>query len=311
MQKSQISILQATRIKANRDEQLKDAQKGLLVCNHGATADVFIDQKVKQYPKLSKLEPIVPGDYVGIENNTIIGNFPRKSVLYKKTHTKFTPLAANIDQVFITTAIKPAPNLTTIDRYILACEYYKIEPIIVFNKADILYDNADDSYSQLFNLYNELGYKVIKCSIYEVQSFTALAELTQNKISVFVGQSGVGKSSLISHLTNTNILSGSLNKQDFGTHTTSCTTLYFTNTDGYIIDSPGVREFQLPDLTPQELAMLFVEFRAHLDDCKYRDCLHIDNNECGIIAAFNRGLINNRRFQSYRLLLNLMQQPHN
>jgi len=227
----------------------------------------------------------------------------RHSVL--KRHIRYEglkPVAANLDRVFVVTAPEPPYSSRILDRYLVAIELANIEAIILLNKSDRLNDYPDLQTS--LNIYREMGYQVITVSAHEQESFEELETALADHTSVFVGQSGVGKSSLVNALLpgiDTSVAQLSENS-GLGTHTTTVSKLYHLATGGHLIDSPGIREFALAHIDKTELEHGFKDFAPYLGHCKFRNCRHISEPGCAVIAAANNNDIHPLRLQSYDLL---------
>jgi ribosome biogenesis GTPase len=220
------------------------------------------------------------------------------------------PLAANIDQLVIEAATEPALDSFLIDKYTIAAELAGTTPLIVINKADLLDDAARRDIDSLLDGYRAIGYRCLFTSAkYDTGIDAFRAELTACT-SILVGQSGVGKSSLIRRLLpELDIATGKLSQASGqGRHTTTATTLYHLPCGGSLIDSPGVRDFHLGTVEPATLARGFREFHPHLGHCRFSDCLHKGEPDCAVTAALERGAISTRRMESYRRLLALYMQ---
>jgi len=219
------------------------------------------------------------------------------------------PVAANLDQVAIIIAMRPLPSQDLLERYLLAVHSLGIKPLIVLNKIDL--DVADDDREVRIEVithlpdYRALGYEVIFTSCLEDPGIKGLRAHLEGKTSILVGQSGVGKSSLINKLIpdldiQTHALSDSTGK---GTHTTTSTMLYEFGDSGHLIDSPGVWEFGIWKLENIELAEGFIEFKPFLGQCKFNNCLHNSEPGCAIKQANEDGHILDWRYRSYLRLL--------
>ena len=220
-------------------------------------------------------------------------------------------IAANLDQVLIVVATRPLPSRDLMERYLLAVHSLGIEPIIVFNKVDL--ELADDEKAAGANVlahmpeYEALGYSVIRTSCKTKPGIAGLQSVLKDRTSILVGQSGVGKSSLINQLLpdlhiQTGELSTSTGK---GTHTTTSTILYQFTGGGFLIDSPGVWEYGIWKLDREELAAGFVEFAPWHGECRFNNSVHATEPECAIKQAVAEGHIRDWRYQSY---LRLLQQ---
>lgn len=218
-------------------------------------------------------------------------------------------IAANLDQVLIVVATRPLPSRDLMERYLLAVHSLGIQPVIVYNKTDLelAADETANGVTVLGHMpdYEALGYTVIRTSCKTAPGITGLQSVLKNKTSIFVGQSGVGKSSLINQLIpDIQIQTGELsNATGKGVHTTTSTMLYQLNDDGYLIDSPGVWEYGIWKLENDELAAGFREFATFLGQCRFNNCLHASEPDCAIKAAVAEGSIRDWRYQSYLRLL--------
>ncbi|MCK5640107.1 MAG: ribosome small subunit-dependent GTPase A, partial [Gammaproteobacteria bacterium] len=185
-----------------------------------------------------------------------------------------------------------------------------IKPIILFNKIDLLTKNERQVLEEELDVYKKTGYPVIYASTKERDGLEMLLTQLQQKTSVFAGQSGVGKSSLVNSLiAEAEIEVGEISESNgLGKHTTSASRLYHLASGGNIIDSPGVRDFRLWNITREQLADGFIEFRPFLGKCRFRNCQHMHEPGCALLAAEAEGLINNQRLKSfYRISKDLSQ----
>jgi len=217
-------------------------------------------------------------------------------------------IAANLDQVLIVIATDPLPSRDLVERYLLAVHSLGIEPAIVLNKVDLEpADPASPGAEVIGRLddYRALGYAVAETSCKAAPGISALAPLLGGRTSILVGQSGVGKSSLVRKLLpDLDIQVGELSRATGkGTHTTTATTLYVLPDGGYLMDSPGVWEYGLWRLEDAEIAAGFVEFLPWLGQCRFNDCLHDSEPACAIKAAVDHGDIRAWRYHSYLRLL--------
>jgi len=218
-------------------------------------------------------------------------------------------IAANLDQVLIVVATRPLPSRDLMERYLLAVHSLGIEPVIIYNKTDLQVapDETANGVQVLAHMpdYEALGYTVIRTSCKTAPGINGLRSILKDKTSILVGQSGVGKSSLINQLIpdlqiQTGDLSDATGK---GTHTTTSTMLYQLTDGGYLIDSPGVWEYGIWKLENDELSAGFIEFEPWLGQCRFNNCLHASEPDCAIKQAVADGLIRDWRFQSYLRLL--------
>lgn len=222
-------------------------------------------------------------------------------------------IAANIDQILIVTSVVPAFTTQIIDRYLVASEDTGIKPVIILNKMDLLDADSRNDIEQALKRYESLGYPVYQVSSKSKEGIETLQGLLKDKISVFVGQSGVGKSSMINALLpDAELLTGDVSENSgLGQHTTTTARLLHLPSGGDLIDSPGVREFALWHLPADRVSWCFVEFRDYLGTCKFRDCKHQDDPGCSIREALEDGKIHQDRFNNYhRIIASLDEQRH-
>jgi len=257
------------------------------------------------------LEQIVCGDEVewlpnGRQAGVVESIAPRRSVLNRAdSGNNMRPLVANIDQVIIEAAQEPALDCFLLDKYTVAAELADTEALIVINKADLLSPEERSNIEAKLGDYTALGYAVLFTSALQHTGIEAFADCLTGKTSILVGQSGVGKSSLINLLLpDRDITVGRLSTASgLGRHTTTATTLYHLPCGGRLIDSPGVRDFRLGDVSAAELGSGFREFTPYLGQCRFNDCRHVSEPGCAVLTALAAGEISARRMESYRRLL--------
>ena len=266
----------------------------------------------------SQLPVLVSGDRVHWQltqdNTAVIEELaPRHGVLSRSTKNNPDKIVvSNIDTVLIVCAIKPAFKTGLIDRYLVACELAGITPVIVVNKSDLL---SEDKYDRVVNalaMYERIGYDIYYISTKEHSNIAQLRQSLLNTTAVLVGQSGVGKSSMIRSLVPdaTPAIAGISAATNKGRHTTSNSTLYDIDPHTHIIDSPGIREFGLKPLSADELSHGFVEFRPFLGQCKFRDCTHHQEPGCAIAQAVKAGKIAKARWDSYQAIADSFRNPN-
>ena len=234
---------------------------------------------------------------------------PRSSVLTRPDYYDgLKPVAANVDQMVIVSSVLPELSLNIIDRYLVAAETLNIAPLLVLNKVDLLDKKQRIQYQQWLEEYQRIGYKVLLVSKQTAEGITELEAELKNKVNIFVGQSGVGKSSLVNALMpDFNVEEGEISQNSgLGQHTTTASRLYHIPTGGDLIDSPGVREFGLWHLAAEEVTKAFVEFRPYLGGCKFRDCKHKDDPGCTVREAVDNNKISETRFENYHRILDSM-----
>ncbi len=257
----------------------------------------------------TNLELLVTGDRVRWEadSNTGLGVInamhPRSSLLTRPDrYHKIKPVAANVSLIVIVFAPLPVPSPQLIDRYLVACEQADIQPLLVLNKSDLLKEN--DGLYQLLAEYEALGYETMLTSQHNKPDMDKLNQRIANQTVVFVGQSGVGKSSMINEivpdaLQRTNIIS---ENSALGQHTTTTTKLIPLPDGGALIDSPGIREFGVWHLDVDSIRAGFVEMQDYYGMCKFRNCSHQREPGCALIQAAQDGKVLERRLKSLNRL---------
>jgi len=227
----------------------------------------------------------------------------RKSVnLSKQSHI----IASNIDCCFlIVTPNSPTTSSIFIDRVLVATKSFGIETVILFNKIDDYSKNDLEEVNRLESIYDQIGYKSLKISALKEMNIQAVKDLMLNKISIFTGHSGVGKTSLVNALDPNLFLKtteiSKINEQ--GQHTTTFAEMFDLNFEASIIDSPGIKGFGLIDIDKNELGDFFTEFILHKHNCKFNNCLHQKEPHCAIKEALKNGFISESRYKSYLSLL--------
>lgn len=305
---------------ANDDEKLAAGeygaeQPGRVIAHFGRTLEVHNTDLIAVRCHLrANLDNLVTGDWVTWRagqdgSGVVVARSERNSVLKRPdARGQLKPVAANVDQLLIVFAVEPAPHAKLIDRYLVAAESTGIKPVLVLNKKDLLPEDGGDL-GILLARYQALGYQVVSSTTASEAGLTALRQQLAGSTSVFVGQSGVGKSSLIDRLLPDETLRiGALSEDSRkGTHTTTTARLYRMQapgtSQGELIDSPGIREFGLTHLDEQAVTHGFIEFRDFLGHCRFRDCRHINEPGCALLEAVEAGKIHPQRFTSYRRIL--------
>lgn len=226
---------------------------------------------------------------------------PRSSLLYRSNAYRSKLLAANVTQVVIVLATVPSFYEELLNRCLIAAEAADIQPLIVLNKCDI---GDNSSVLERLQLYVSLGYKVQPLSA--KQDVSPLKELLARHTSILVGQSGMGKSTIVNALRpESNARTQEVSEVlDSGKHTTTATHLYHLGPASELIDSPGLQEFGLYHLSIEELEQAFIEFRPFLGKCRFANCRHMKEPDCAVIAALEDGTISQRRLASYQGLVN-------
>lgn len=289
-------------------------QQGLVISYYGSTVAVCINKGeiIQCHLRRNQALPVV-GDHVLFEyekeeahkKGVILDILPRKSVLerYEGRPGKMKPIAANIDIMMVVMAPPPILSEYLIDRYTIAAELLKIPVGIILNKIDLIKDNELSDVEARLLPYQNLGYPLLLSSIYRPDELNALSVFLRDQSAVLVGPSGVGKSSLIARLSGIeNIPINQTTTKGIGKHTTTATRLYQLPEGGSLIDSPGVREFNLWPISQEELQRGYKELKAFTKDCKFRDCQHIAEPGCGVQMAVEAGKISRERYQNYQML---------
>ncbi|MEE8338548.1 MAG: ribosome small subunit-dependent GTPase A [Xanthomonadales bacterium] len=217
------------------------------------------------------------------------------------------PIAANLNQALIIIAPCPAPSRDLVERYLVAIHSLGIQPVIVLNKAELVQQNKYDNDTPLGRLedYRKLDYEVLHTSCKTAPGIASLKSILEHRTSILVGQSGVGKSSLINQLLpDLELQTGALSRTTGkGIHTTTTTIMYAMPDGGRLIDSPGVWEYGLWRMDAEELVNGFVEFQPFLGQCKFNDCRHDHEPQCAIHEAAESGALLPWRYQAYLRLL--------
>ena len=281
--------------------------EGRVIAAHGRHYLVELPDgsRLPCFPR-GKKSDVACGDLVDVtqasaDQGVIESILPRCSLLYRSNETRQKLIAANVSQMIVVVATEPGFSDELLTRALLAAESEEIEVLISLNKCD-LSDKLAAARDRL-RLFADLGYRVIELSA-KVHA-DDLRPALQGKTSVFVGQSGMGKSTLTNALipdaqAATREISAAL---DSGKHTTTHATLYHLDAESHLIDSPGLQEFGLGHLDRQEIEHAFREFRPHLGSCRFRDCRHDQEPGCAITAAVSAGDIDPRRFEIYRRII--------
>lgn len=288
------------------------SRAGLVIVNYGknqlvedASGDIYRCVARRGLPQIvcgDEIEWQPTGESAGVIETIL----PRRTVLLRADgNDKSRPLATNIDLVIIEAALEPSLDYFLIDKYIVAADLAQAEPLIIINKSDLIKPEDRSRIESLISEYSSIGYTTLLTSALENTGIEAFSNRLAGKTSILVGQSGVGKSSLLKRLLpDRDIAIGRLSAASgLGKHTTTSTTLYHLPHGGKLIDSPGVRDFHLGRIAAGELGNGFREFRPYLGQCRFNDCRHLSEPGCAINAAVAAGNILKRRMESYRKLL--------
>jgi len=304
---------------------MSKGSKGIVFKSTGSWYNVKIDNgeflqcRTRGKLKLSKVKttnPVAVGDKVNLvpdEHHPGTGiiteilpreNFVMRKSVHKTEHGHL--LAANIDQAIIMVTIShPKTSFGFIDRFLVSTEAYRIPSIILINKTDLhdAYDNELMEY--LIDTYELIGVRCFPISIKEKSGLDVLGKLLENKLTLFAGHSGTGKSTLMNNLhTDINQKIGRVSEfANKGIHTTTFAEMFEISEKTFVIDTPGIKELGLIDIGDHELSDYFPEMRALLGECKFHNCSHTHEPECAIIDAVEEGRIAMSRFNSYLSML--------
>lgn len=278
--------------------------------DEGQSFNVRIKGKFK-IDNITSTNPIAVGDIVEIENeadsesSVITEIYERRNYINRiSPHNKNQHhiVAANLDQSLLFATIKePKTSLGFIDRFLVTSEAYHVPAIIVFNKADLFTKKETEKFELIKQIYEPIGYKIMLISLEKNTGLDEVKDLLKDKVTLLSGHSGVGKSTFINYLfpelnLKTQDVSGWSGK---GLHTTTFAEMYDLPFGGKIIDTPGIREMGLVDISKQELAHYFPEMRAVMNNCQFNNCMHMEEPGCAVKAAVNDGSIHEERYISY------------
>lgn len=290
---------------------LGQPQTGSVVANYGQALVIEDPQGNLHHCMVRQnLGALACGDRViwgALEDNkgVVVAIQPRHSLLSRPDYSgRLKPVAANLDQVAVVVAPHPELNEFLIDRYLVAIASMGSEPLIVVNKTDLLDVQAQTALEKRLSTYRHIGYAVLFASSRSGYGLDTLGDWFQGRLSILVGQSGVGKSSLVQALLpNRAIRIQALSQATgLGTHTTTTATLYHLPQGGDLIDSPGVRSFELGNLQPEDVERGFIEFTPYLGHCQFSNCGHTVEPGCALQEAVEQGEIDSRRLESYHQL---------
>lgn len=294
-------------------------KQGRIIAAHGRHYTVeFADGTTRQcFPRGKKSGPAV-GDHVVIrlqgETEGVIEEIKeRKNLVYRSDDMRTKQFAANVDQLLIVVAVEPAFSMELIGRALVAASHADISPIIILNKADIQqgFEQARDRLQQLAVVYDPAIPVVPTQALDTAATASTLLPYLRGRCSLLLGQSGMGKSSLLNALVPqaqaaTQEHSIAL---DAGRHTTTSTRLYhLPNADGSIIDSPGFQNFGLYHLTPADIERGFPEFVRHAGQCRFHNCSHRHEPGCAVLAALKQGTIHAERHELYQRILSEIEE---
>ena len=292
-----------------------EGQPGQVLAHHGQTSLVETENgDVLRCSTRRNLPRTVSGDRVlwlasSPREGVITAVLERDTVLSRPDqNNRVRPVAANIDQIVVVIASKPSFEYGMLDRYLVAAELIGAQPVIVVNKSDMLDHDSRSKLEERLAVYRSIGYTLLFTSTRSTDGLKDLHQQLKTHTSVLVGQSGVGKSSLIQALLpELEIRTGSLSQvTGLGRHTTTVAMLYHLPDGGDLIDSPGVRDFNLIKVPAADLEHGFREFRPYLGQCRFHNCRHVSEPGCAIQAAAREGRIVARRLENYCKLVKSM-----
>lgn len=278
--------------------------------NEGQAYNARIKGKFK-IDGITSTNPIAVGDIVEIENETdgestvITEIYERRNYINRVSpHNKNQHhiVAANLDQSLLFATLKdPKTSLGFIDRFLIISEAYQVPAIIVFNKADLFGKKELLKFELIKEIYEPIGYKIMLMSIEKLEGVEEVKNLLKDKTTLLSGHSGVGKSTFINYIfpelsLKTQDVSGWSGK---GLHTTTFAEMFDLSFGGRIVDTPGIREMGLVDISKQELAHYLPEMRAIMNNCQFNNCIHLEEPGCAVKDAVNSGIIHTERYISY------------
>ncbi len=272
---------------------------------------------------LTSTNPIAVGDYIDfkvedIEEATVIIDdiYPRKNYITRQSpHNRNIQhiIASNLDQSLLMATLRsPKTSTGFIDRFLAASEAFHVPAILVFNKSDVYKEKDLIKFEEIKKVYQPLGYPVFLISVAEKKGLKEIQDLLKDKTTLLSGHSGVGKSSFINFL----LPGADLRTKEVsdwsgkGLHTTTFAEIYDLDFGGKIIDTPGLREFALMDISKTELSHYFPEMRALINECRFNNCMHISEPGCAVKKAVEEGRIYPERFFSYLNILDSMENKY-
>ena len=283
--------------------------QGLIIGNISNLYKIKCEDKIYdavargKFKKDDELKPVV-GDRVQLDiidsKNAVIDK-----ILERDTYIK-RPKIANISQiVYVISTKHPKPDLLMLDKQICYAESLGINPIIVINKIDL-----SDNYKQIKETYKKVGYTIILTNAKEGTGISELKKQLKGKISAFSGNSGVGKSTIINALFNSNMtLEGEISsKNKKGKNTTTDIKLYELNNNTYIADTPGFSSFEITEIESNDLDKYYIDFKNYIKDCEFVCCTHIKEKNCGIKSAVENSKISKERYERFCTIYNQLKE---
>ncbi len=293
-------------------------KKGIVIKTTGSWHTVLDDKekincRIKGKFRIKDIKttnPVAVGDIVdyeladGNDVGIITKIHERKNYIIRRAtrfHKEAHLLACNVDQAILVVSLKnPGIKLEFVDRFLISCEAYHIPAIIIINKIDLL-DEQDPLLTDFLLNYELAGYTCIVTSVPENKNIGNVKAVIKNKLTLMAGNSGVGKSSLLNVMNpSLNLVIGELSDYyKSGKHTTTYSELFEITPKSYVIDTPGIKAFGIIDIEKNELGLYFPEIFRFSDECKYYNCTHIHEPDCGVIKAVEKGKIGLNRYENY------------
>jgi ribosome biogenesis GTPase len=307
-------------------QEIQTIMRGRVIQTTGSWYQVYLAEqnrtiacRLKGKLKIKDIDttnPIAVGDYVLVENSDDKNDFviteieERRNYIIRQSprqkHQRHI-IASNIDQFFIIATIsQPRTSIGFLDRCIAAAECYHIPVTIIINKKDILRDKDLQKLEDWKMIYKHISYPIHVISSFNDEDLLNIKNLLRNKTTLVAGHSGVGKTSLLNAINpNLKLKTGTIStKWEKGKHTTTFATLYQIETDTYIIDTPGIKEFSILHVEPEEVSGYFIDINHFAKDCKYNNCMHINEPDCKVVEALEQGKLAPSRYENY---LNIIQ----
>lgn len=258
---------------------------------------VLYECKARGKFKNDKVVPMV-GDYVTISVYDQSKHLGVIEEIHERKNALIRPVVANVDQAIVVFSIKnPLPNVTLLDKMLVLAENAGLEIVICFNKADL---DATLDFDHYKLIYESAGYKVVKTCALTREGVDDLLALLKDKINVFSGPSGVGKSSLLNAIEDYAVETGTLSEKiQRGKHTTRHSELFEIRNGGIIVDTPGFTSLSVAEIEPENLSALFPEFREPMKQCRFDNCLHQNEPDCEVKKGIDAGNINKGRYDAY------------
>jgi ribosome biogenesis GTPase len=286
----------------------------LVKADNGSLLECRLKGKIRLEDRKTT-NPVAVGDIVELQmdadgSNQIVTILPRKNYIIRKSinlSKQAHIIASNLDQaILVATLVAPRTSLGFIDRFLVTAEAYRINAKIVFNKCDLLDEEMIELQNDIIKLYTDIGYQCYSISSFNTDDVEMIKGLLKDKTTLLSGHSGVGKTTLINAIdSKLDLRTGDISSAHLkGMHTTTFAELFPLSFGGNIIDSPGIKELGLVEMKKEEIGHYFPEIRALLNQCKFNNCIHVNEPHCAILKAVEEGRISEERYQSYLGILN-------